>query len=166
MKVGKSVRIAILVALLSGLATFIYVLGPFSHSLAERQFFKLVHQGQSDTEKGLVDLRKLDAVEWDELVHWGPYDDICNFGISGYEKGSQFCRSSVDDSESYLLLLKSNRLVAEIRIDRRQFDLVSADPKTRIPKEKAVFKFVQSAGVRDPKQKDIIPQVELTLVPE
>lgn len=166
MKLTKFIRITILVVVLGGLAALIYRLGPFSRSPVERQFYELVHEGRIKKENPSVDLRKIDLVQWDELVYWGPYEDICNFGITGYEKGSQFCRASIDDTESYLLLLKNNRLVAEIRIDRREIDLVQAQLKTRVSKANAMFAFVESSKVRDPKQTDVFPAVQLTVVPE
>lgn len=166
MKITKPIRIAILIVVLGGLAAFIFLLGPFSRSPVERQFYDLVKEGRAKIENPSVDLRKIDIVDWDELVYWGPYEDICNFGISGYEKGSQFCRASVDDTESYLLLLKGNRVVAEIRIDRREIDLVQAHLKTRVSKPNAMFAFVETSKVRDPKQTDVFPAVQLTVIPE
>jgi hypothetical protein len=166
MKNTKPIRIAILIVVLGGLAAFIYLLGPFSRSPVERQFYELVREGQAKTENPSVDLRKIDLVQWDELVYWGPYEDICNLGIAGYEKGSQFCRFSVDDSESYLLLLRGNRVVSEIRIDRREINLVQAQLKTRVSKANAMFAFVNTGKVVDPKQSETFPAVQLTVIPE
>ncbi len=167
MKITKPMRIAILIVVLGGLAAFIFFLGPFSRSPVERQFYELVHEGRAKTENPSVDLRKIDLVEWDELVYWGPYEDICSFGIQGYEKGSQFCRMSVDDTESYLLLLKSNRVVSEIRIDRSEIDLVQAHlNKNRVAKSKARFTFVITDRVRDPRSNEVFPAVQLSVVPE
>jgi hypothetical protein len=166
MKATKLVRITILIVVLGGLAAVIYLLGPFSQSPVERQFYELVRQGRAKTENPSVDLRKIDLVQWDELVYWGPYEDICSLGISGYEKGSQFCRVSVDDSESYLLLLRGNRVVSEIRIDRSEIDLVQAQLKTRVSKANAMFAFVNTGNVVDPKQTNVFPAVQLTVIPE
>jgi hypothetical protein len=166
MKITRPVRIAILIVVLGGLAAFIYFLGPFSRSPVERQFYELVREGRAKTENPAVDLRKIDLVQWDELVYWGPYEDICNLGITGYEKGSQFCRVSLDDTESYLLLLRGNRVVSEIRVDRSEIDLVQAQLKTRVSKANAMFAFVNTGKVFDPKQNNVFPAVQLTVIPE
>ncbi len=91
--------------------------------------------------KGLLDLRKIDTLTWDEIIFWPPYQSICDFEIEGYRKGSAACEQSKDDGECYLLFLQKNSLVGKIRIDRKKFDLTKANLKGRIPKEKAVFIF-------------------------
>jgi hypothetical protein len=111
--------------------------GQFYSPVLSREFYSLVDK--SHREK--LDLRQLKSVEWDELVFWGPYEDICDFGIDGFQRGRFSCKSSSDDGECYLLFLKSNRLVGTVGINRRRIDLTAAHLKNRVPREKAIFLF-------------------------
>lgn len=88
-----------------------------------------------------LDLRKIDTVKWDELVFWPPYSNICDFGISGYEKDGANCELSTDDGECYLLLLYSNKLAAKIPVNRQLADFTKTNFKDRVSKSRAVFKF-------------------------
>lgn len=94
-----------------------------------------------ESHRTFLDLRKLDTVQWDELVFWSPYTDICDYGINGYEKKANSCQVSTDDTECYLLLLNQNTLAAKIQINRLEVDFTKANLKNRISREKAIFRF-------------------------
>jgi hypothetical protein len=92
-----------------------------------------------DSPQRPIDLGRISGVEWDELVFWSPYSDICDYGITSFEKGGLRCRSSVDDSESYLLFLRKNELAGIVPLERKRFDLGEAHLQGRIPRARARF---------------------------
>ena len=107
----------------------------YNKSVVALEFYSLVdHSNQN-----VLDLRQMHSVDWDELIVWTPYANICDYGILEYEKGSVSCASSTDDGECYLLFLKNNRLSAKVEINRKKIDLASSGIKGRVAKEKAKF---------------------------
>lgn len=120
---------------------FWFRFGQFQTSELSRSFYIELRNSKTST----FDLRKIDAVDWDEIVFWSPYTNICDFGIEGLEKGSPDCKSSGDDGECYLLFLKQNKLAGTVPVDRSKIDLTTAELKERVAKEKAVFRFVTTS---------------------
>ncbi len=88
-----------------------------------------------------LDLRALRPGEWDELAFWAPYQNICDLGIRGYEKGGMSCRSSFDDGECYLVFLRANEVAFILPVNRKLTDFSSMAFPPRLPREKAVFRF-------------------------
>ncbi len=101
----------------------------------QSEFYSLVEQSNQET----LDLRGVRTIEWDELVIWTPYANICDYGIEGYGQGSLNCASSNDDGECYLLFLKANHLAGKIKIYRPKIDLATSELDGPISKERAVF---------------------------
>ncbi len=73
----------------------------------------------NDSEENSFDLRRINSVDWDEFIVWGPYRNICDLGIKGYEEGGANCSSNVE-SDCYLLLLDNNELVAQLFIGEQR----------------------------------------------
>jgi hypothetical protein len=106
----------------------------YSDSLT-KEFFETVEQAQQKT----LDLRPIKSVDWDELVYWSPYQDICSYGILEYDPDSANCEASTDDTEAYMLFLKENHLVGRVKVNN-ELTLFESD-LGRVEREKAVFTF-------------------------
>jgi hypothetical protein len=114
--------------------------GKFYVNSETRSFYKLVN----DSKQEYLDLRKFNALDWDELVYWSPYQNICNYGIDGFKAGSANCKFSEDDGECYLLFLKNNKLVRKIPILRSKIDF--DDELNRVPKNRAIFMYTSKGS--------------------
>jgi hypothetical protein len=90
---------------------------------------------------GTVDLRAFNS-DWDELIVWGPYTNICKLGIKGSFFNPLLCFELPNKSECYLLFLKSKKIMAKIEVSRRILDFASVSASTRIPRASANFQFV------------------------
>ncbi len=143
-------RIAVLFLLLPSIGTLGACKGTFGvDAKVSKQFYLIAKESK---ERGsTLDLAGVNAVDWDELVFWGPYENICDLGISGYSLGK--CESSVDDGECYVLFLRKNALVARVSIDRKQIDWAASKLPRRIGKGAARFVF---------KAKGEWPKIEMT----
>jgi hypothetical protein len=100
-----------------------------------KEFFEAVEQSQQKT----LDLRSIKSVDWDELVYWSPYQNICSYGILEYDPDSSNCESSTDDTEAYMLFLKENHLVGRVKI-KNELAAFESD-LGRVEREKAIFTF-------------------------
>lgn len=69
------------------------------------------------TENQILDIRKYNEIDWDELIIQTPYTSICDFGINGYPKDKKSC-DQIGDQSNFLLFLKNNNLVQDIKIRR------------------------------------------------
>lgn len=103
---------------------------------------KLFETTLAESNKTILDLTNFGKFKWDEITFWGPYQNICNLGISGYESGFFTCASSYDDSECYLLFLKNNELVGQVKIDRKKIDFATSNINWRIQRKNAKFRFL------------------------
>jgi hypothetical protein len=115
----------------------------FYSSSLSREFYSTIEKQKN---QNILDLRQLQSVDWDELSLWPPYGNICDLGIHQYEKGSENCQFSMDDGEAYLLFLKNNKLVEKVPLNRKRLDLVNSPIPWRIPKEKAIFVFIEKGN--------------------
>ncbi len=118
-------------------ATLWYQFEKYHNSSVSREFYSLI----KDSNQEVLDLRNIQSIDWDELVIWTPYANICDYGIRGYEKAGLNCVSSTDDGECYLLFLKSNKLLGKVAVNRKMIDLASSDIKGRVPRLKARFTY-------------------------
>lgn len=102
-----------------------------------KEFYHLVDSANQET----LDLRAFRMGEWEEMLFWAPYQNICDYGITGYEAGNFNCSSSNDDGECYLLFIQANKLVFSIPVDRRKLDLTKSKLPNRLTRNEAVFSF-------------------------
>lgn len=109
-------------------------------SYASYKFYQIIGESSGN----VLDLRKFNSIDWDEIDLIKPYEDICTKGIAGFAPNSDSCFQSTDDGESYLLFLKDNQLSHKVKLHRLRLDLPLSNLRWRIEKEKAVFKFITS----------------------
>ena len=109
------------------------------------EFYSLLNRSN-----GILDLRKIKSVDWEEFVIWTPYASICDYGIKGYEKTGDNCEPSESDVDCYLLLLNNNKLAAKIAIDREKIDLADTDIKGRVPRDRAIITYDTHQGAPMP----------------
>jgi hypothetical protein len=103
-----------------------------------KEFYALIDDGDNY----VLDLRKIQTVDYDELAFWPPYEDICSLGIEEFNKNGSNCKKTSDDGECYLLFLKNNKLVGKVQIARREVDFAASEINWRVLKRNALFQFL------------------------
>jgi hypothetical protein len=117
-----------------------------------RQVHALEQKSSNDGTE--LDLRSVDAVDWDEVVHHAPYTSLCNYRIEGYERNDS-CTTISDDGPEVLLFLKNNRLVGRAYLNT-EFQYNGSEYSGRFPK--SVAKFLRGNFVYPNSQEKIVYQ--------
>jgi hypothetical protein len=95
-----------------------------------------------NSRNSVLDLRDINSVEWDEAAYWGPYMQICDLGIKGYEPESSRCENN-SESEAYIIFLSKNVAIEIVPVNRweRPFD---GDTFKRLQKAEMYFQPVNT----------------------
>lgn len=130
-------KIVLFGAILSGSFLVWMVWYQFNASHTVREFHDLL----SDSKQQTFNLGQLSSVDWDEMTIWGQGKNNCELGIDGLQMGNSDCRSITNEREIYVVLLKTNKVVAMVPVNRRMIDLLKSDLPARVAKKDAIFSF-------------------------
>ncbi len=97
--------------------------------LEYRKIYKAALKSTPTGSKPKVDLSSISSVDWDEAVLWTSYENLCELGINGYEKGNKDCPSQNDTT--HVFLLKDKNIVAKIPIGYLAYPYQQEDSETK-----------------------------------